>query len=183
MASLTLPQLAEGLDRLHYELDQMYGTASVLFSVTVEAFASNTSERTGIVVRNAVVESFLLHVRTLQEFFSDSRKRPTDIRATDYVEGWDAESWRNLHEQCIRISKAMAHITTGPPAVRNKELWRIEELVDAFDAPVEPFCRTADLTPSERWKHPPRRSVFGPRGPEATTGGPVGATGPAGPDD
>lgn len=91
------------------------------------------------VTRNALLESFLIHARALVGFFGDKHK-PDDIVARDYVATWAEEVPPSLRDECNRINKQVAHLTTArhTAAVPQKRhdvaaiRQRLEDLIGRF---------------------------------------------------
>jgi hypothetical protein len=71
--------LDQMLDHLHYEIDMINKT-----SVLIRSMGDDESDT----FRNAVLESFLVHVRILLEFLFHSDNHPDEVRADDYVPDW-----------------------------------------------------------------------------------------------
>jgi hypothetical protein len=92
-------------------------------------------------LRNAVLDSFLIHARVLVDFFYRERKYPTDAVAGDYLDDVAKAYWEKHYSQDpdwfkhtrLRIDKGVAHISYD----RNKEArdcGLIErEISDTFD--------------------------------------------------
>lgn len=89
------------------------------------------------VVHNALVESVVLHVRSLTEFLvRETRRWPTDIAPTDFTTSggaWHAspeDSVERLRQAATKGHKYLAHLTWeragGPP---EDDGWRFEQLV------------------------------------------------------
>jgi hypothetical protein len=64
---------------------------------------------------SAFLESFLLHVRVLRDFFCRQRQEPDDVVASDFIDGWaqpPTSDYVYVHAQKKRLDKALAHLTT-----------------------------------------------------------------------
>jgi hypothetical protein len=79
------------------------------------------------VVRNATIESSLISLRALDEFFDDKRGRPNDIRAHHY-EGYSSPGRFLTKEEYDLIGRRIAHLTIDR-ADSSQEPWKITELI------------------------------------------------------
>jgi hypothetical protein len=107
-----------------------------------------TQPDVAIVLHNAMMESFVLHLRNLLDFFY-TPPRKTDMRATMFYESghlppdFPPES-AVLNTAHRRAHKEMSHITTerhweGDPA----KLWEFHRLLGEIKPLVERFLQTA----------------------------------------
>lgn len=85
-----------------YEVEMLVGTAERLIF---------PARGTDAVVRNALLESFLIHVRCLDSFLSGYGARATDVTARKLL-GW-ADSGSEMSTIREAINKTVAHLTTG----------------------------------------------------------------------
>jgi hypothetical protein len=87
---------------------------------------------TVIAVKNAAVESSIMTVRDIDDFFSARKNRPDDLRATDFGGYASTGSFLSKDER-EAINKKLAHLTYE--AVRqakiktNPRMWNVAELV------------------------------------------------------
>src|SRR6266545_1252002 len=101
-----------------YECDMLIGTAAKLLE----------SPPGDVIEQNALIESFLLHVRQLHQFFyRDQRRWDTDILAIDYGPAWPSARPADsavLKELSTVVGSKVAHLTV--PRLQ-KESYRIRE--------------------------------------------------------
>jgi hypothetical protein len=71
--------------------------------------------------RNAVIESYLLHLRNLIEFFRATELRSDDVVALQYVPNWTVGHHApTLERAWVSLNKRLNHITTER---LNKSAW------------------------------------------------------------
>jgi hypothetical protein len=105
------------------------------------------------VINNALLESFLVHVRSLKAFLYDPKGREDDVCADDYVV--NAEEWRRargevpdlLKKAAQRTGGEVAHLSTRRRLEPDAKQWDVRELVQAL---VQPFCQFVAMTPAGR---------------------------------
>lgn len=131
-------------DQLYYELWMLYEAAARL----VQSHAVHSDW----VVKNALIESFAVHARSLATFLypEEARKLPDDVTSDEYVK--DIQQWREargtippaLKATRERTGKEIAHLTTKrhPPGAPEKA-WSPEPIVRAFFAPLKLFATHA----------------------------------------
>jgi hypothetical protein len=127
-------------DHLYYELWMWYETGSRL----VHQIAKDTDG--DFVLKNAFVESFAIHSRSLAAFLYD-KGRKDDVTADNYVQ--DVDEWwkargpkpQAMEVAATRASKEIVHLTTKrlPPGAPDK-VWDPEEIVRAFCVPLKRFA-------------------------------------------
>jgi hypothetical protein len=112
-------------------------------------------------VRDAsvILESFLLHTRVLRDFFCRPGKKPDDVFASDFVNGWVVPSPLNysyVAEQEDWLNKSLAHLTTArvKHAAEGKQ-WDVATIKKEIDPIIDRFL--AALPPE-------RKSWFTDRG-------------------
>ena len=130
-------------DHLYYELWMLYETATLLVH-------SLGGAEVNFVIRNAVLESFAVHARSLAGFLYHESKRDDDVTAEDYVE--NLEAWRvargqmpnELDVTVFRTGKEVAHLTTKryPPGSSQK-VWSLKDIFRAFIQPLKLFVTHA----------------------------------------
>jgi hypothetical protein len=126
------------------------------------------------VLRNAVAESFLLHARSLAEFFSQTGFADRDVRASRYVgRPWALGTGLDVApvlQQLQDVSWDLAHITVERNVFRWGRSWDMNEICDALKLHVDRF---ADLTGWEPYpvSGPPlaKRAIRGPAYSMSTT--------------
>jgi hypothetical protein len=114
MSSEGKPDLREFAGHIRYEIGMLRFT----FKKLLEYKQLGTLTSSQKMFHNAVLESFLLHVRNLRQFLTNSKSRPDDIIAIDFTEdemgGTDIS---NTVSEAIddselkRIHKMLAHIS------------------------------------------------------------------------
>jgi hypothetical protein len=146
----TLEQLRGGARDFCTVLDQA-PSAFVWESYFTKAFAkSPVPPDSREALRNATIESSLLSVRILNDFFAP-RRYPTDIRASDYS-GYSSPGKFLTDREAKDLNKYLAHLTTERAEFHPKP-WPIYDLLRrALDAAVT-FLRFL-LSPEGRQYHP-----------------------------
>lgn len=102
----TPEQLHSGADELHYSFEMLHNCAMLL----------DESEIQDELLRNAVLESFLVHARELIKFFYPGRSDPdTDVMATDFIDAsatWTpSKNFSYWEDEKARIDKRLAHMS------------------------------------------------------------------------
>ena len=95
----TEDELKRASAHLHYEL--------WMLSATANALSSGIAERGWLL--NALLESFVIHVRAVSDFFYAERKRPDDVLAADFFR---AEEWariRPVETDVLKKARKRAH--------------------------------------------------------------------------
>lgn len=135
-------ELSKALEHLHYEF-------SMLCAVS-EALASGRTLPSW--ERNALLESFVVHVRTLIDFFYPSIARDNDVLAIDFFQ--DPAVWRELTPALSdllatcreRAHKEIAHLTYARLAISPKDKhWRVMEIYSEIRTLMNLFLTTAGL--------------------------------------
>lgn len=112
----------------------------------------------GSVIANALLESFTIHARALQEFLYAERAQPDDVIAEDFFVSPNV--WRDARSEPPsvlewvrrRVGKEVAHLTYARLVVTPEEKpWPFLEIAQAYDAAVQKFI---GLVP---------RNLLGPR--------------------
>ncbi|MGD0221642.1 MAG: hypothetical protein ABSF71_04840 [Terriglobia bacterium] len=169
-------ELQQASVHVKYELDMLAATIS---------FLSKDPGGTDQATWNAYLESFVLHLRNLIDFFYPSKKpKADDILAEHYVTNvalWNAHrpvKTNFLREAETKANKQVAHLTYTRLAADKNWSWAaisgdLEQVVTCFLNSLPPGWKA--------WFQGP-----GFQGPTGPTGTPspavgVGATGPAGP--
>lgn len=107
-------------ERLSYDVEM------VLFVSYALTTLPSLKTMRALVVRNALLDSFAIHVRALIAFFYDKKQHPDDVVADDFVA--DSDAWytarppltETLSDARRRTHKEVAHLTEiglggGPP--------------------------------------------------------------------
>lgn len=97
------------------------------------------------VMRNCAIESFLLHYRTLREFFSNHPKLKADsLKAIDYFSTWQTSAaWVTDQNEIERIHKRLAHLSTQRASLdSNWDLahmeWNVSQTFEDFVSKLTP---------------------------------------------
>jgi hypothetical protein len=116
-------ELTKALEDVHYEIQQLAFTALL-----------NTSE---VGINNAILESKLLHIRNLLDFFELSPQRKDDVLAIHY--GFAASRIPVAEEYRDRLDKDLAHLTYARTRRSgSNKIWPHESVV----GPVLAECRS-----------------------------------------
>jgi hypothetical protein len=106
-------------------------------------------------LHSAMLESFLLHARTLRDFFlDDKKKRPDDVLAGDFFEVF--ETWTEarpslgpyLSQNKKRLDKSLAHISYARLDFKVASKWDISAVLRELDLIWQTFLKT--LSPERR---------------------------------
>ena len=105
---------------LLYEIDMLLGTQKLL-----------ASDPTNLVIKNALLESFGIHLRSLDDFFyKDAILK--DVTAKDYVRNWkDKRPMKSptFDDAANRVDKEIAHLTYHRLDVKGvKKDWHFTDL-------------------------------------------------------
>jgi len=88
------------------------------------------------VIENATIESSLLSIRILDEFFSDENIRPNDIRAAHYIGFTSPDRFLSKFELTRSIPR-VAHLTTQRDS--SEDPWQIVPLIERAYGAAKPF--------------------------------------------
>src|SRR2546423_653397 len=103
---------------------------------TVELLNVGAPKGTLEVIRNALLESFLLHTRGLLHFLYaaqlNSRIEDDDFVAQDYLQGFTTQCPTEFAEAWKRINKEIAHLTAERYLRKNKE-WKFFEIAEKLE--------------------------------------------------
>ena len=122
-----------------YELEMLFGTASLFASMPPTP-----------VLKDAVLESFLLHMRSLVSFFYPVSVKPDDVIADDFC--GPPNAWRSQRPQQSRVletaltraHKELAHLTQGRIAgTPANKIWDLETLSIELKSVTEKFIAIA----------------------------------------
>jgi hypothetical protein len=138
-------ELQKASDALKYEID--------MFRSLAEYFISGKVAKD--IVARALLESFLIHVRVLTDFFYPEhhykkvdRKKHDDIMAKNFFELPD--KWSkirppksdNLNEAETRANKLLAHLTyTRLTTTQEESRWKPEKITDELGKVVDIFLQ------------------------------------------
>jgi len=65
------------------------------------------------VMRSVLIESFVIHLRNLIDFFYTPRVKEDDVIAADFCPGWNETPSNTLKDAKERANKELSHITLG----------------------------------------------------------------------
>jgi hypothetical protein len=144
--------LVEIIDKhLPYEIDMLRSTYRQLESADNSASAAETPEQKAF--RNAPIESFCVHARSLINFFANHRNVPTDAIAGDFTDGFTASidpSKQPIRTLITKLNKHLSHLTRNRTLVATGKfdggvdgrriLQEIEPAIERFTA-----CLTVDF--------------------------------------
>ncbi|MCB9924398.1 MAG: hypothetical protein H6822_19625 [Planctomycetaceae bacterium] len=91
---------------------------------------------------DALLESFLLHVRVLMDFFYGERSgdKADDVIAADFVAGWNASPSEYLVKLRRPLNKLLAHLTLERQKyTADKFLWDTHGIAEELEPTIERF--------------------------------------------
>lgn len=143
-------ELEWSLKTLRYELWMMRGLRDYMET-------HNQPSGVDALMHNAVLESFLLHVRNVYEFMFGKRVYVTDVRAANYFADctqWDPIPSAYLKAEIERINKYLAHVTTrrdNPLEVIGNAIlqirWDSSKLCDELEGVAQRFFLALESQP------------------------------------
>jgi len=128
MATRTRNELIKALTHVGYELAM---TAAVLRRLAQLGHSSGVSPDK--VATNAYLESMLLHLRSLTDFFVRIRGQSTDIHRDDFLQGWQpapAAEVRRAAGRYKALNKHLSHLTWERVAAGNQQWDVLAALTD-----------------------------------------------------
>ncbi len=101
-------------EHLLYEIRMFYGVCDILQQ---RKYFSGENQEMNMCIRNALLESFVLHLRVILDFLYDVQDKDEDAIAVDYFK--DKSYWKSirpkrskiLKESRLRINKEAAHLS------------------------------------------------------------------------
>lgn len=101
---------------------------------------------------NVLLESFLIHVRNLNDFFYPKNSRNDDAVAADFHSSWKPAPSNILTDPLIeRIHKEVAHLTWKRKSDSKDKEWDYKSIADEFRRLMEEFEK--QINPSAKgWK-------------------------------
>lgn len=132
-------ELREIAGILLYEKGMMFYTASSL-----------ASEQTDHLLRNALLESFVIHARNLIAFIWSESSNSDDVLAEDFFP--DPQNWRSarpemstlLSESKRRVNKLAAHLTYTRLSISGaQKVWRFIDIARELQTVFELFVQSA----------------------------------------
>jgi len=147
-------------EHLKYEIDCLFGTALAMNAIRQES----ATDFIGTAVRNALLESFAIHARTLLQFLYSESPNGDWVIAEDFFDvpetwfqGRPQKSFR-LGELTRRVAKEVAHLSYDRLLVRpEKKPWNIVHLAKEFAIVLAVFNQ---LVSSERITQGLRDSIL-----------------------
>lgn len=138
-------KLRKGASNVVYEIQMMRDTCDMLIAVLIGRLTIK-EPKLEMVSKNALLESLLLHVRNLYEFFYDFRRDKRDFHYSDYLTSSSRRFRSNRATATIikpflfRIDRRLAHISQKRNYYRvrykdwpfRKMRYQLETTFDAF---------------------------------------------------
>lgn len=121
-------------DHLYHEMWMLYDTGTRL--------VQDPAVHNDPVVKNALIESFTVHARSLAKFLfpKEGKKFPDDVTSDEYVD--DVQQWRQARGPTIppdlegiiqRTGKEIAHLTTKRhPSGTPEKVWSPKPILQTF---------------------------------------------------
>lgn len=148
----TEQELQEASDHLHYEIWMLTSLA--------HGIASGIAGQGPIA--NALLESFVIHVRGLMNFLYNQSPQPDDVVAQDYFSPTDEWEWRNirpalselLRQAKRRAGKEVAHLTYARLDVTPEtKPWPIIQIANEISAVINVFLENVPKSKlGKQWK-------------------------------
>lgn len=143
-------ELREASDRVFYEFWMFQQLAAVMVSgITRE-----------VVINNAILESFAIHVRVLIYFFYSEKPQRDDVVAEDFFS--NSEEWIRIRPEITvllrtakrRADKEVAHLTyTRNKVTPEQKPWNIVEITEHLRDVVSAFIASVPHEVlGDRWK-------------------------------
>jgi len=111
-------------------------------------------------IKNAILESFCIHVRGLMDFLFNENPRPDDVVAGDYFE--DPGNWVEVRGEMsdflkiakVRVGKEVAHLTYGRLDVTpDKKKWEFLKIFGELNRVIKMFLVSVqDEVLDKKWQ-------------------------------
>ena len=133
---------ADSIEHLRYEI--------LMMQETTQRLLHDNALHSDTVLKNAVVESCIVHARSLTGFIFSKDARADDITSDDYV--LDQAAWADargatppiLVELNIRTAKEIVHLTTKRRTADDPgRRWPLQELVETLHGLLKKFSALA----------------------------------------
>jgi hypothetical protein len=99
------------------------------------------------VLRSVLIESFVIHLRNLIDFFFTPTRDDDDVVATDFCHGWNEILSDTLKEAKKRANKELTHLTLGRKSDSDQSKpWKVTELVREVHGVAKRFAAKASPT-------------------------------------
>ena len=122
---------------LHYEIWMFVSMRERIRSSSQQGGPKRTTQ----VEYNAFIESFVIHCRTLWEFFFN-RTNSGHLRLIDYCPEWRPK--KVLEQDYGRACDLAAHLSTRRLGMtRNQQQWRVNRIAREMMALIVEFCEKA----------------------------------------
>jgi hypothetical protein len=143
-------------DELLYEVEMLYRLGEYMRERVVDSSLEVRSDR-GLPARNALIESFAVHVRSLYAFFHDVRGRgkKKDAIVKDYLvhphpafdHAFRTRDRSLLNDRlAARVSRQVVHFSLGrPDSLAEKRDWEYDDICRAFKPLIEAMA--TDINP------------------------------------
>jgi hypothetical protein len=154
-------------DELHtFSIEHLYYELEMLFFMGEWLLSPSAADRE-LIVKNALIEAFLIHARSLTAFLHDrpNPRYPNDVTAEHYVA--DVDQWRArrgpvpdvLEVLRKRTGQEIAHLTTlRHPTGSPEKAWSPQEIIDALRPRLKAFV---DEVPPQRIDWRLRNFLYG----------------------
>jgi hypothetical protein len=140
----TTDQLRDGGNHVLYSVLMLCNTVALLSDE--KRWSHGWKDKTEYM---AVLESFLVNVRTLMYFlcppkgYKQSKLKERELFAVDFCPpGWTARRWKGFNEERDRISANLAHLSIDRPPLG--EMWEYTRLRDQLAEMLLKFVDDAD---------------------------------------
>lgn len=120
-------ELKKASNHLAYELNMLFFLRPELS----EAMRGGVRSITDTYLTNAILESFLVHVRNIIDFFYNLSPRGDDVIAGDFISNWRELSppiTALLSETKERSNKHLVHLTYARIDLEESEEWQFEKI-------------------------------------------------------
>lgn len=98
-------------------------------------------------MRSALIESFVIHLRNLIDFFFTPRSHDDDVIAADLCPGWSESISPKLDEAKKRANKELNHLTLGRKSGFDpSKPWDVGGLFDEVHSVAQRFAAQASTT-------------------------------------
>lgn len=131
-------------EHLYYEYDMMIRTANMLMQKNV------LNSWFSISLKNALVESFSIHVRNLIQFFYNDTTDQDDLLAIHYFE--DKEQWIGIRGELTstlktakkKANKQISHLTFTRLTNKPGKNWEVEKIAKELIGLMSKFIETTN---------------------------------------
>jgi hypothetical protein len=124
----TEAELLKGLEHVSYELWMTAATTNEIRQLQQSTYVRSPA------LDNALLESMLMHTRSLIEFFMGNKPRPDDLHRGDFAGPWTpgpAAAVARVEADRVRLNKHLAHLT-WPRFDDGSQTWNVWDLANAI---------------------------------------------------